>query len=207
MRFKSTHGTAPLSNNKNRGFNSVSMFRKDVTLSELGRLISSAFPAVSRPNTRIAFRLLYTDSFRPRVLLKDVGTVLMSGEQQQSASGNEDAGARTLEDVKYVIGDWIDVAIFNNSQGPRGFDGPRGEFDGGSRGRGGYSRGGGPDRGRGRGGVDSYRGRGRGGGRNGFDAGAGGSGSGAGDGDDRGPSGGPRRDRDRDRDRDRGGRW
>src|SRR5271155_2776600 len=145
--------------------------RKDVTLSELGKLISSAFPQVSKPNTRIAFRLLYTDSFRPRVLLKDVGTVTISSTTQPpSSSESEDAGSRTLDDVKYVIGDWIDVAIFNNAQGaPMGggrFEGPRGP------GGGGFSRGGGPgDRGRGRG--DSYRGtggRGRvGGGRNGFD--------------------------------------
>ena len=103
---------------------------------------------------------------------------------------SEEAGSRTLEDLKYVIGDWIDVAVFNNTQGgpQRGFEGPRGSS---------FSRQGGmggpPGRGRG----DTYRGgagRDRGTGRNGFDAPSG-------DGDDRGPPGGPRRDRDR------GGRW
>jgi len=157
------------------------VLRKDVTLLEIGRLISTAFPQVSRPNTRLSFRLLYTDPHRGRVLLKDIGTVQMTPDQE-----GEDAGSRTLEDVKYVIGDFVNVAIFSGAQGgpPRSFDGPRGSF----------SRQGGMERGRG----DSYRGPGRArGGRNGFDGRSG-------EGDDRGPPGGPRRDRDRgDRDRDR----
>ena len=98
----------------------------------------------------------------------------------------EDASSRTLEDVKYIIGDYVDVAIFGSGQGApsRSFDGSRGS----------YSRQGGMDRSRGRG--DSYRGPGRGrGGRNGFDGRLGG------DGEDHGPPSGPRRDRDRDRDR------
>ena len=78
----------------------------------------------------------------------------MSLEQQQPEGGrgaSEDAGVRTLEEVKYVIGDWIDVAVFNNNQGggpPRGFEGPRGGGFDGPR-SGGFSRGGGPERGRG----------------------------------------------------------
>ena len=179
------------------------MRRKDTTLSELAHLISTDYPQVLRANTRVAFRLLYTDSYRPRVLLKDVGTVVL--QQTSGQLDAEDAGSRTLEDVKYVIGDWLDVAIFTGAQGvPPG--GPRG----GSFGRQGGMGGPGGERGRGRG--DSYRGGGvsRGGGRmagggaggrNGFDEPSGG------DGDERGPPGGPRRDRDRDRDRDRGGRW
>jgi len=177
--------------------------RKDVTLLELSQLISSAVPQVAKPNTKLAFRLLFTDSWRPRVILKDVGTVLMSTSQDTAGAG-DDAGSRTLEDVKYVIGDWIDVAVFNNNSqgaGPaRAYDGPRGP---GAYGRGGF------ERGRGRG-MDSYRGGGSGrgrGGRNGYDGYAGG-----GDrdrdrdrdrdaGDDRGPPRGPRPDRDR------GGRW
>jgi histone deacetylase complex subunit SAP18 len=150
--------------------------------------MSNDYPQVLRPNTRIAFRLLYTDSNRPRILLKDVGMVALQSTPQ--ATPAEDAGSRTLEDVKYVIGDWIDVAIFSGGQGgppPRG----------GSFGR----QGGMGERGRGARG-DSYRGGMRGGGRmggrNGFEGGS------AGDGDERGPPGGPRRDRDRDRDR---GRW
>jgi len=159
------------------------MHRKDTTLAELGRLMASAVPSLSRPNARLSFRLLFTDSYRPRVILRDVGTVFMSPDQ-----GEPDAGAKTLEDIKYVIGDWIDVAVFTQSSGgppSRSFDGQRG----GSFGR---------DSGRGRGRGDSYRGgtgRGR-EGRNGFDA----------DRDrdrDRDIPSGPRRDRDRDR----GGRW
>ena len=113
--------------------------------------------------------------------------------------GAEDAGPKTLEEVRYVIGDFISVAVFingapgnvaRNYEGPRGHEGPR---------AGSYSRGGGPgERGKGR--VDSYRGgsgRGR-VGRNGFD-------SRPGDRDDRAPPGGPRGDRDRDPDR--SGRW
>src|SRR5579859_1881857 len=112
----------------------VLICRKDITLLELSKLIAPAFPNISKPNTRLAFRLLFTDSWRPRVLLKDVGTVVMSPPQDPNSSssggggGGEDAGSRTLEDVKYVIGDWIDVAIFNNSQGGSGsrpYDGPR----------------------------------------------------------------------------------
>lgn len=159
-----------------------------MTLLEIGRLISSAFPQVSRPNTRLSFRLLFTDSYRGRVQLKDIGTVHMTPGQE-----GEDAGSRTLGDVNYVIGDFVNVAIFSSGQGgppSRSFDGPRG---------GSFSRQGGMgERGRGRG--DSYRGSGtRRGGRNGFDGRLG-------EGDDRGPPGGPRRDRERDRDRDRD-RW
>jgi histone deacetylase complex subunit SAP18 len=157
-----------------------------VTLLEIGKLISSAFPQVSRPNTRLSFRLLYSDSYRGRILLKDIGTVHMTPGQE-----GEDAGSRTLEDVKYVIGDFVNVAIFGSGQGapPRPFDGPRGSFS---------RQGGGMDRGRGR--SDSYRGsmRGR-GGRNGYDGRLE-------EREERGPPSGPRRDRDRDPDRDRD-RW
>lgn len=92
---------------------------------------------------------------------------------------NDEAGSRTLEDVKYVIGDWIDVAVFNASQGgpSRGFDGSRG---------GSFNRqSSGPGQARG----DSYRGssgRERAVGRNGFDGPSG----------DNGPHGSSR-----------GGRW
>lgn len=125
----------------------------------------------------------------------------------------EDAGSRTLDDVKYVTGDWIDVAVFNNAQGgpPRGFDGPRSSFSrqGGSSGI--------SERVRGRG--DSYRGAAGMGQSGGITGGRNGPDGPSGDGGERAPPGGPRRDRERDRERDRdrdrdrnrerdkGGRW
>src|SRR5579859_4124400 len=89
----------------------LTLSRKDTTLLELSNLISSAFPQISRPNTRLSYRLLFTDSWRPRVILRDIGSVNMDPHSSTNP-GFEDAGSRTLEDVKYVIGDWIDVAIF-----------------------------------------------------------------------------------------------
>src|SRR6202022_2408145 len=86
MNSKSSNGS-PIHGLSNRA-------RKDSTLLDLGKLISSAYPQVSRANTRLSFRLIYGDTYRPRVLLKDVGTVLMT-----PGSEGEDAGSKTLDDV------------------------------------------------------------------------------------------------------------
>jgi histone deacetylase complex subunit SAP18 len=148
--------------------------RKDTPLSELATLLSQEFPIAKKEGTRIAFRLLYTDTYRGRVLIKDVGTVVVASEKEDDAS-------KTLDDARYIIGDFIDVAILTGDQRL-----PTRSFVPREGGPGGYR---GLPRGRG----DSYRGqgysRGRGGppaaGRNGFDN------------DDRAPPSGPRRDRDR----------
>jgi histone deacetylase complex subunit SAP18 len=156
--------------------------RKDTPLSELATLLSSEFPQAQKSGTRVAFRLLYTDTYRGRVLVKDVGTVTIG------SNSTEDDSTKTLDDARYIIGDFIDVAILTGDQrlpSRPTFDGPRVGFNrfGGER----------PPRGR----SDSYRGGGysrgsRGGrlsGRNGFED------------DERpspsGPPSGPRRDRER----------
>ncbi|GAO50535.1 hypothetical protein G7K_4659-t1 [Saitoella complicata NRRL Y-17804] len=116
---------------------------KDATLYELTTVLAQSHPTVAQPGTRCAFRLIYADTVRGRFQVKELGTVQVGGEKTGSA-------AMTLDEARFVVGDWIDVAVF--SAGHHGLPEARGmSFAGG--------RGGGP----------SFRG-----GRGGFNGGAGG---------------------------------
>lgn len=79
---------------------------KDASLHELAQLLAKAIP--DNNHTRFSFRLIYNDNYREKYQTKDIGHVLLLSKGLEAD--------RTLEDVRFVIGDWIDVAI-NHDEG------------------------------------------------------------------------------------------
>lgn len=130
------------------------LYRKNATLEEIAQLIEHVIPEARDPDARIAFRLVYLDSERARYSSRDIGRVV-------AANPTDDHG-KTLDDCKFFIGDYLDVAIYigppaslrhkYGSNNARRSSGPGREGAGaaGDRfsGRLGSAAGGGPDRGR-----------------------------------------------------------
>jgi histone deacetylase complex subunit SAP18 len=108
----------------------------DCTLRELAQLLTSALPSiVPSPaiGTRLAFRLVYPDTMpmrgaggrldgegRGRYISREIGSVVISAPQENGETngktgrfdlGGEDA-EKTLDDARFVIGDFVDVAVF-----------------------------------------------------------------------------------------------
>ncbi|EMR11051.1 hypothetical protein PNEG_00650 [Pneumocystis murina B123] len=81
---------------------------KDASLYELAQLLAKAIP--NNNSTRFSFRLIYNDNYKEKYLTKDIGHVLLFSRGLEAN--------KTLDDVRFVIGDWIDVAI-NNDEGPK----------------------------------------------------------------------------------------
>jgi len=111
------------------------------TLRELSQLLTSALPSLLPDppvGTRLCFRLIYPDTkaaaamgpgadARGRYLSKDIGNVVIGPRDSPYHNGEEDDGAaaapprglrlqgndteRTLQDVRFVIGDYVDCAI------------------------------------------------------------------------------------------------
>lgn len=104
------------------------------TLKELALLLTQALPQIlpdPSVGTRLSFRLVYPDVHasrggggrldsegRGRYLSKEVGSVVISAPEH---SNGDDASAlrlegedteKTLEDARFVIGDFIDCAVF-----------------------------------------------------------------------------------------------
>ncbi|KAI8853577.1 Sin3 associated polypeptide p18-domain-containing protein [Chytridium lagenaria] len=78
---------------------------KDATLKELVSLLSQSRPEVANVNARISFRAAYQDVTRGGVYhLKDIGAV-----NNYRRSIEDD---KTLDEVSFVIGDFIDVGIY-----------------------------------------------------------------------------------------------
>lgn len=121
--------------------------------------------------TRLSFRLVYPDTSghatrggrlggeegRGRYTSREMGSVVVSASSPYNGNGNGNGDAdgvggeydlggddaeKTLADVKFVIGDYIDCAIFpplsDGSAVPRQSVGGRGGMNGYGRGRGGY---------------------------------------------------------------------
>ncbi|KAI8981784.1 Sin3 associated polypeptide p18-domain-containing protein [Mycotypha africana] len=128
---------------------------KDATLEEIAQLIEQIVPEARDPDARVAFRLIYLDSERARYQSREIGRVVASNPTEDQK--------KTLDDCKFLIGDYLDVAIYI---GPPPSAYARGA--GGSR-----SFGGGRDNNRGRpliGGGNKFGGNDRyGGGRRSFD--------------------------------------
>jgi len=106
---------------------------RDCTLQELSVLISEALPSVCPPRSRCGFRLIFADtrhSGGTRYTTKDLGAVGGNG-------GDEGAAKKTLNEVQFVVGDWIDVAVYPEGHGGvsarGGFAGGRGGVPGGNR--------------------------------------------------------------------------
>ncbi|KAI8330673.1 Sin3 associated polypeptide p18-domain-containing protein [Choanephora cucurbitarum] len=77
---------------------------KNATLEEIAQLIEQVIPEARDSDARIAFRLIYLDPERARYTSRDMGRVV-------AASPTEDQ-KKTLEECKFFIGDYLDVAIF-----------------------------------------------------------------------------------------------
>lgn len=81
---------------------------RDATLRELSDLIKEVNVECRRRGARFSFQLIYYD-YRGIVRMKDMGMV------SNGRIGRDDAV--TLEKVKFVQGDFIDVAIFTGNSG------------------------------------------------------------------------------------------
>ena len=76
----------------------------NATLEELAQLIQEVVPDAQHPDARIAFRLIYLDSQRATYRSRDIGRVV-------NAKPNNDQ-QKTLDDCRFFIGDFLDVAIY-----------------------------------------------------------------------------------------------
>lgn len=94
---------------------------KDCTLHELGTLLSLALPEHVPARSRCSFRLIFADTRSGRYVCKDLGSVLLSG-------GDDPEGKKTLDEIRFVTGDWVDVAVY--PEGGRGFAGRGGRENG-----------------------------------------------------------------------------
>lgn len=78
---------------------------RDATLKELSTLLQSIKPVeYAKPSVRFSFRMVYqaaSGAFR----VKTLGSVL------NSSPGKDDTV--TLDDIEFVIGDYMDVAVFD----------------------------------------------------------------------------------------------
>jgi histone deacetylase complex subunit SAP18 len=102
------------------------------TLKELALLLTQALPSILPDpaiGTRLSFRLVYPDLHasrggggrlesegRGRYLSKEMGSVVVGAPEYEDNAGGvrlegEDAD-KTLEDARFVIGDFIDCAVF-----------------------------------------------------------------------------------------------
>jgi histone deacetylase complex subunit SAP18 len=147
------------------------------TLRELAQLLTTALPNIlpdPAVGTRLSFRLVYPDTRPPpggggrlddavrgRYMSKEMGSVVVSPQEEGHANGNGDAAGgynldgedaeKTLADARFVIGDFVDCAVFpplsdgsvvpRTGMGMRGGGPPR--ENGYRGGRGGFDRGGG----------------------------------------------------------------
>merc|ERR1712154_227572 len=115
---------------------------QDATLKELEGLVKEVNPEARRRGTYFDFALVYPDLRQgPRCQTRDVGTTI-SGQK-----GPDDT--KTLQNCKFVIGDFIDIAVTpptgrmdRMDYGRRGFGGDRRNGFGGGRGAGGGGGGG-----------------------------------------------------------------
>ncbi|KAF2756835.1 hypothetical protein EJ05DRAFT_45142 [Pseudovirgaria hyperparasitica] len=94
------------------------------TLKELSHLLVSALPNVLPSpaiGTRLAFRLVFPDtkntSGPPRYMSKDLGSIVVNAEPDPQAKNAPmgDLGGdaeKTLQDARFVIGDYVCCAIF-----------------------------------------------------------------------------------------------
>ncbi|KAI5801118.1 Sin3 associated polypeptide p18-domain-containing protein [Geopyxis carbonaria] len=107
---------------------------RDCTLHELAILLSDALPAVCSPRSRCGFRLIFADTRygNVRYTSKDLGAVVPAGDASLDI-----VAKKTLSEVQFVVGDWIDVAVYPEGHGgvssARGFGGGRGGVLGGPR--------------------------------------------------------------------------
>jgi hypothetical protein len=84
---------------------------KDATLKELSSLIKEVYPQSRHKEVKFSFRLIYTD-LRGKFVGKELGITF------NNRRGKDDE--KSLEDARFVVGDYMDVAIFHTSSSGRG---------------------------------------------------------------------------------------
>ncbi|CAG8655137.1 881_t:CDS:2 [Acaulospora morrowiae] len=82
---------------------------KDATLKEIANLFREVNAEANQPNARLSFKLVYVDNLRGKYTFKDLGIV------HNLTSSSEDG--TNLDDARFVIGDFLDVAIFYEIEG------------------------------------------------------------------------------------------
>ncbi|CAG8479726.1 4946_t:CDS:2 [Diversispora eburnea] len=80
---------------------------KDATLKEIANLFREVNAEANKPNARLSFKLVYLDNLRGKYVLKDLGAI-----HNLSPSSDHDTN---LDDARFVIGDFLDVAIFHGA--------------------------------------------------------------------------------------------
>ncbi|KAM0751580.1 SAP18-domain-containing protein [Meredithblackwellia eburnea MCA 4105] len=129
----------------------------DSSIRELLILLRDASPPLRvNPLARFSVRVVYFDTTRDQYRSRDLGLVTArdltstSNSASVAAQRSSQAAERTLDDFKFVIGDYIDVAVLAPSMGQGGMNpsfapgfggrgppsGPIGGLPGGSRGSG-----------------------------------------------------------------------
>jgi len=82
---------------------------KDASLRELTELLMSAVPAAKARTARFAFGFVYPDKMG-RMVLREVGQTV-----GRPRKGEDKDDAKTLDELHFETGDFVDVAIFINS--------------------------------------------------------------------------------------------
>lgn len=72
----------------------------------MAHLIEQVTPAAQQPDARIAFRLIYLDTDTGLYHYRELGRVAKVAKNSQDAD-------KTLEECQFMIGDYLDVAIFD----------------------------------------------------------------------------------------------
>ncbi|KAF3927000.1 hypothetical protein ABW20_dc0110129 [Dactylellina cionopaga] len=102
---------------------------KDCTLSELTTLLLSALPSLASGATKCSFRLIYADTKANRYTSQELGNIMLpltsSGTNGTAGGSSTAVGAEkmSLDEARFVVGDWIDVSVTmgsTTSSGPRG---------------------------------------------------------------------------------------
>ncbi|KAK6353168.1 hypothetical protein TWF696_005156 [Orbilia brochopaga] len=97
---------------------------KDCSLSELATLLLSALPSLATSATKCSFRLIYADTKTSRFTSSEIGNIILplpkpattNGNGAGSSGGNNGSSDKvSLDEVRFVVGDWIDVAIMTGS--------------------------------------------------------------------------------------------
>jgi len=77
---------------------------KDATLKEISNLIKEVVQDANRPNAKLSFKLVYIDNLRGKYAFKELGTI-----HNVTSSEHDEIN---LDDARFVIGDFLDVAIY-----------------------------------------------------------------------------------------------
>ncbi|KAI8808234.1 Sin3 associated polypeptide p18-domain-containing protein [Cladochytrium replicatum] len=95
---------------------------KDATLRELVSLLSPSIPDVHKPTARIQFRVICHDQVhqteRNRLFSKEIGTVSNYPRGRSAFDEN-----KTLADVRFVVGDFLSIAVNTEESFGSGFVG------------------------------------------------------------------------------------